>query len=176
MTESMLEKKIDHFLLDIKNSLTNKNWYSALSLALIVPDICSSVENPEMRGKTRYITWIENNLHKIDLYKFIPASDVYALRCSFLHNGTNDISEQKARKIIGSYKFVYPGKQLQMHLNKAGNVMQLDVAIFSSDMALAAKTWVELNRENTQMNKEAEKIMTIENSADGWGNFIKIER
>lgn len=43
-------------------------------------------------------------------------------------------------------------------------------------MALAAKTWVELNRENTQMNKEAEKIMTIENSDDGWGNFIKIER
>lgn len=175
MTESLLEQKLEQFLSDIKNSLINRNWYSALSLALTIPDICSSVENPDVRGKSRYIRWIEDNLHKIDLYKFIPASDVYALRCSFLHNGTNDISEQKAQQVIESYKFVYPAEQLQMHLNKAGNVMQLDVAIFSLDMTLAAEQWIDLNKDNTQMNKEATKIMTIENSDNGWANYIIIK-
>lgn len=63
-----------------------------------------------------------------------------------------------------------------MHLNRSGNIMQLDVAIFSLDMVNVAKQWIDLNKENTQINKEAAKIMTIENSDDGWGNHIIIDR
>lgn len=174
--KSLLEKKIESFLLDIMSSLEHDNWYSALTLSLTIPDICSSLESPDVRGKAKYISWIENNLYKIPMYKWIPASDLYALRCSFLHNGMDDISKQKAQKIIESYKFVYPGEQLQMHLNRSGNIMQLDVAIFSLDMVIVAKQWIDLNKENAQINKEAAKIMTIENSDDGWGNHIIIDR
>ena len=43
------------FVESIKKSIEEENWYSALSLTLIMPDICSNLENSNTRTKWRYI-------------------------------------------------------------------------------------------------------------------------
>ena len=35
-------------------SLATENWYAALALALVIPDICGRLENPEMGSGERY--------------------------------------------------------------------------------------------------------------------------
>ena len=42
---------MERFLNSIENSITNKNWYGALTLALSMPDICANIVNLNMSSK-----------------------------------------------------------------------------------------------------------------------------
>lgn len=63
----------------IENSLQNKNWYSALVLSLILPDICGKLENNCKSSSERYPEWFDAYLG--EKYKrFLTGKDCYALR------------------------------------------------------------------------------------------------
>ena len=86
---------MEKILQSIENSLKNQNWYSALVLSLIIPDICGKFEDNDKSSSQRYPEWFEKYLgKKYDGY--LSGSDCYALRCSFLHEGLNKITQQRA--------------------------------------------------------------------------------
>lgn len=93
------------FVESIKKSIEEENWYSALSLTLIMPDICSNLENPNTRTKWRYIEWF-NEYVKIDYLDMtknvqkLAGVDCYALRCIYIHQGDDDTDEQSISKYI----------------------------------------------------------------------------
>lgn len=48
---------IDRYLDSIIKSLESKNWYAALFMALVIPDICGALEHPNKNSPARYVDW-----------------------------------------------------------------------------------------------------------------------
>ena len=93
-------------------AILEHNWTAALVLAMAIPDICSSID--ATNGKTdgrKYAAWWNQWVGPIYRYggaDFLSGDDVYALRCSMLHNGTVDITSQRARDTLDSFQFNPP--------------------------------------------------------------------
>lgn len=82
---------------------------------------------------------------------FLSGLDCYALRCAFLHDGSENISGQTAQERIESFEFITPdilpdgsiGPWIA-HCNMDGkrNVLQLQVDIFCQDILDGVEDWI----------------------------------
>lgn len=101
---------------EARNCLKNGLYEAALALALTLPDICGQVEYPSIaKVGERYTKWLDNFMDKTVLYdsffdkvaSFQPlkSQDIYKLRCSLLHSGDQDISNNT----IDHFDLVKPG-------------------------------------------------------------------
>ena len=160
----------------IKYAVNSKNWLGALSLSLTMPDICGRLENPTLKSGARYVPWFEKWVqpkysHRIGpdrrLCIFMTGEDCYALRCSYLHEGGDDISTQKIRKAIDSFHFIAPRNGMMIHCNKSNDKLQLQVDIFSLDIADAVERWSDSVKENTDIQERIKSLIVVHNSDDG---------
>ncbi|MBI2302920.1 MAG: hypothetical protein HYU66_28780 [Armatimonadetes bacterium] len=96
----------------IRQSLRTENWYSALFVALSLPDICGSLERPQEYSKVRYVDWYRRYLSPAYAaspdHPFLSPEDCYALRCAMLHEGASDLTAQRSRDILDEVCFVSP--------------------------------------------------------------------
>src|SRR5437762_2896258 len=86
-------------------AVQSDNLYAALSLALMIPDICGSLEDPGPgKSKARYIAWYSKwALPKFTFkvggspapIEFVSADDCYQLRCGLIHSGSAEIEQGK---------------------------------------------------------------------------------
>jgi hypothetical protein len=144
---------MDRFTKSIKQSLRDKNWYAALALSLAIPDISANIENPEAGSKARYVDWYNRFVKKKytghvgpdrEEHIFLCGEDCYALRCSLLHEGSNDITEQRAQEVLNKFHFVVPPKNGNViHMNQYGNALQLQIDVFCEDICNAVSRWLE---------------------------------
>ena len=100
----------------VRRAVADRNWLAALALALTFPDLCGKVETPAARSGERYARWFDKWLassfkvlgvgapREIEL----TGDDCYALRCAFLHEGRDDITQQQARTQLDGFIFVHP--------------------------------------------------------------------
>lgn len=151
----------------IEKSLQEENWYAALSVALALPDICANVCSPNEGSQRRYVKWYDQ--YMLPKYTrqvgadrkehfFLQGGDCYALRCALLHEGTHDITEQRARKVIENFSFVVPPKGWTVHMNSNGNALQLQVDVFCNDICSSVHRWLD---ENSFANGEFDSFLTI---------------
>lgn len=77
---------IDKLIKEIDIALNNKLYLTALTAALTLPDVCGKAEYPDSKTKKRYTDWFNKYVPDAG----IPAENVYALRCSLLHEGSID--------------------------------------------------------------------------------------
>lgn len=93
---------IDGRLCDMRKAYDAGAVLSALSLALCIPDICGKQLYPNARGsKDRYCKWFDQ--YVVQRYsptnshgdEYFNGRNCYQLRCSFLHEGTNRVDENK---------------------------------------------------------------------------------
>jgi len=78
---------------DINKALDNNCFFSALTLALTLPDICGKAEYPESKTSERYKKWYEEYIEKSEKYgvqalPYLSSNVVYSLRNYMLHQGT----------------------------------------------------------------------------------------
>ena len=78
----MINKLID----EINVALNSGLHLIALIAALTLPDVCGKAEYPKLKVGERYTTWLSNYISDNQL----PADEVYALRCSLLHEGSTN--------------------------------------------------------------------------------------
>ena len=107
-----MKKRID----EIRDCLNKELYEAALALALTLPDICGQVEYPKCNfvGQ-RYTKWIDNYVDmevfydrvfdKFGSFQPLTSQDIYKLRCSFLHSGDQNISNNN----IDYFSLVKPG-------------------------------------------------------------------
>jgi hypothetical protein len=173
MTNNILEEKIYNFTDAVRNSLENKNWYAALTLALTLPDICGRLEFPDKSSSKRFIHWFNDYL--LDEYTlknmwgthvFLNGEDAYALRCAYLHQGEVNIEDQRVRKVLSEFTFVIPPENGVIHRNQINNLLQLQVDIFCLDICNAIEKWVNNVSSEPEIQKRAEKLMIIQQLAD----------
>jgi len=131
----------------VRDSLKAQNWYGALFLTLALPDICTKLESPNSGSSgPRYRAWFDRYLRAVytrDIMGrqtvFMTAGDCWALRCSVLHEGTDDVGEQRSRETLARFRFTTKGS----HRIRIENVLVLDVASFCEEFCRAVETWAE---------------------------------
>ncbi len=142
---------MEYLIKSVELSIHNKNWYSALTLALTLPDIAGKIEYPNLSSGKRYIQWFEN--YMMDSYKsnigpkrtehiFLTGNDCYALRCAYLHEGKSDIVEQRVRDVLEDFEFLIPSNGWKIHNNQKNNKLQLQVDIFCQDILNGINKWL----------------------------------
>ena len=98
---------IDIYVEDIKSALKNKCFFSALSLALTLPDVCGMVEYPNKQVSERYISWYDKYVsayvkdEKAVIPKpYLSGEIVYNLRNTYLHQGSPNVNPDKVKEEI----------------------------------------------------------------------------
>lgn len=101
---------------DIKYSLENKCYFAALSLALMLPDICGIAEFPDKSVAERYMGWYDKYLGDYMAYgkndlggnnPWLSGEVVYNLRNTYFHQGNPGILSDKIKEEVNQFdKFV----------------------------------------------------------------------
>lgn len=165
------------FTESVRLSLQNRNWYSALTLALTLPDVCGRLESPDSYSKDRYRNWFnrwmqQHYKHEVgpdrEEVTFLSGGDCYALRCSYLHEGGADIRHQKARDALSNFHFITPLPLGGMiHCNMVNDALQLQVDIFCQQMADAADEWFESVKSDDVIRQRLESLLVIHDMSRG---------
>ena len=101
----MLQRLID----DMNNALSANCYLAALSIALMLPDICGKAAYPNLKVGDRYKAWYDEFVGKYEIppaeencpddtkMPYLSGEVVYSLRNSFLHQGTPHIESEKIK-------------------------------------------------------------------------------
>lgn len=162
---------MDNFTRAVKEALVSKNWYAALVVSLTLPDICGKLEYPFKKSGPRYSEWFrdwvepaytkqigaENKAHT-----FLSGSDCYALRCSLLHQGEVDISQQRAQEVVQRFHFIAPNESLSVHCNSQGTRLILQVDQFCYDICNGVERWLDSVVDDNEIRKRINQLISIE--------------
>ena len=96
---------INKIIEEIDKSLESEAYLSALSLVLILPDICGKSEyNSNIKNKERYINWFDEYIGKYEQSPFEVSNNpylsgevVYQLRCCFMYEGNPNINKNRIK-------------------------------------------------------------------------------
>jgi hypothetical protein len=138
----------------VRSGIAQRNWYASLALALSLPDICGFLESPDSASQRRYVAWFEQFLaprYTSDIgpahtkHVFLSGQDCFALRCAFLHEGSEDVTRQRSRDALESFVFVEPPPSGGIvHCNQSKGKLQLQVDIFCQDVCDGVDEWAKL--------------------------------
>lgn len=161
-----------HFIEALETSLKTKNWYSSLFIVLSAPDICGKIDEPEANSKQRSINWYNKYIKQYYTmkigpkeieYTFLGGSDFYALRCAYLHEGTDDISSQRAREALEKFQFTQPtNNAFSAHMMQSGTKLQLQVDKFGEDMLKGLKAWMKDATTDPVKLQKIESLLNIQ--------------
>lgn len=98
----MLNRIVD----EIDQSIKNECFIAALSLALMLPDICGKAEYPKASDTQRYIQWYNTYIGQYekpshpygDDMPYTSGELVYNLRNSMLHQGTPSVDSSRIKE------------------------------------------------------------------------------
>lgn len=153
------------FTTAIRKCLDTENWYGAIVISLTMPDICGRIAYPTMKpGRQRYETWFDDYLSGYNQpvisgnrVAFMTASDCYALRCSILHIGTADVTEQNARDTLNKFYFSTTGS----HGIRIDDKLVLNVTRFCEEVAQATEKWSKDIEGNASAQEAIQELLTI---------------
>jgi len=168
---------MENVIKSIENSLQNKNWYSALVLSLILPDICAKLEGTRGNSSDRYSKWFDKYLGK-KYHGFLSGNDCYALRCAFLHEGSSNVEAQRAKDVLDRFVFISDGSHCNRFNNchfgdtkyDGKNFLQLSTKKFCQDMINATKQWLD----DPNVNKDLNDMLEIHENGFSIDGAIKI--
>lgn len=157
---------MENFKIALKQCLEHNNYYGALFIALSLPDICGKLEHPDRTSSSRYVAWFDKYIREKYIGGpnndiFLTGSDCYALRCSLLHEGRDDISEQKIQETLEKFKFVSLPQGNIIHNNRVGEMLQLQVDIFCNDILEGIENWEEHIKDNKQIQEKMTNLLII---------------
>lgn len=177
---TVLDQKIASFTDAVKKAIHNENWHAALSIALTLPDICGNLQDPDPKSSTRkkYVTFFNDFLKpkyvrnigaSKEEYEFLNGRDMYALRCSFLHSGTVDITKQSIRDVLDGYIFIEPDKVNGnfIHMNQIDDTLQLQIDAFCLEIIDGVHSWLKSYKENEEIQERAKLMIDILNPSNG---------
>lgn len=153
-----------------RTAVEQQNWYAALSLALMMPEICGSLEDPgPNKSKKRYVSWCQKWLvpeMTSGEMVFLSAEDCYQLRCSVIHSGTADIEPSKV-DVITRVMFFSEGPHMGLVTGNIFNgveipsFLQMRVDKFAETMFALADEWDASVKGNEPIQLEKKRLLFI---------------
>jgi len=161
---------MDDLVKALETAVQNENWYGALFIALTVPDICGYLESPDDNSQMRYEQWFTK--YMLPKYSshvgrdqtpfiFLSPSDCYALRCALIHEGREEIIDQKARESLERFHFTEPPSTSIIHCNKINNALQLQVDIFCKDVLDGLQDWCQATKDTDEINQRIDSVLKV---------------
>ena len=148
----------------IRRSIEQQNWHAALALALVLPDICGKLQEPDAKSKDRYISWFDANLATINKsvmqgqeFVFMSAMDCYFLRCAYLHAGGEDVSEERLRDTLNHFYFTTANQ----HRIRVDDTLTLNVGRFCEEMCQAVDKWWRVHSSDQMILKRQALLLQI---------------
>ncbi|MFI8667168.1 hypothetical protein ACIGGE_12090 [Qipengyuania sp. NPDC077410] len=169
-----------NFIDATERAIDDQIWIAGLTTALSMPDICASLasENGKTNGQ-KYANWWDKYVgsayrsqigaKKIE-HVFMSGDDCYALRCAYLHNGSEDLSKQKVNQTLNRFIFVEPPTNGSFfHLNQFDSQLQVQVDVFCRDIVAGVSEWLEDVAGDDRIQQEMAKLSVIRTSKDVFG-------
>jgi len=164
-TETEGEFAMNRFTDAGRRAIEDKNDYAALSLALMIPDICGSLEDPGPgKSRERYERWFKQ-WAELKFGSNLSAAECYQLRCSMIHSGSAEIQ----RGILDRFVFLDHTGTLHMVRFQSNlsdgvpvpNALVLLVSKFSETIYQAADEWDTSMKNNAAVQAEKAKLLVI---------------
>lgn len=161
----------------VRKAIENENWYGALTTALTLPDVCGKLEDRVQGSQARYEAWWTEWMEPAYTsfrgpnrvrHVFLSGADCYALRCSYLHEGSGELGHQRARAVLDRFHFITPPRNGSIaHRNQVNDVLQLQVDLFSTDIADAVDRWAASVSTNCEIQTRMQALLVIHDSPNG---------
>lgn len=170
----------------IIKALESENYFGALFMALTIPDICASIDNPNEKGLgVRYKKWFQDNLkgkyypdsmlelfenNKPELAQQLQDYEREKLKAQPVGNiAFTDTMCWKLRCSVlhagstdaGSYSFHLTNGD--SHQNVINGVLQISVVRFCQDICSAFDLWCEKNKSDEDIQRRLAEGMRIQN-------------
>lgn len=169
---------MDHLTQAVRDAVSQENWFAALGLGLTLPDICGRLESPREGSQHRYVRWCDAYLTprytremgpERKSHVFLGGRDTYALRCAVLHEGADEIVNQKAKEALSAFHFVQPPRGGgKIHCNQSNDVLQLQVDVFCWDICDGVHEWMQtVGSKSPAIQSSIAQLMKVESADDG---------
>ena len=153
-------------------AIAAQNHYAALSLALMIPDICGSLEDPGTgKSQKRYERWFSKWAEPkftISGKPYLSSSECFQLRCSLIHSGSTEIAANKGVVLqrIEFFDDSAPAHLVRFEGNtingvKQPNILVLVASKFSETMYQAADEWDAASANEPSIQAEKTKLTVI---------------
>ncbi|MFT3912268.1 MAG: hypothetical protein QM737_22765 [Ferruginibacter sp.] len=182
---------MQHLINAVRLGLQQQNYYSALTLALTLPDMACNIDSNGVGGRKNYMAWIDtyisdkykqvmpdmdsmdfNNPLSIPMpfpmkeFVFMAAKDIYALRCSYLHEGSDVIKDQDVKPFLDSFIFTVPKAggnpdHCNYYDTPQGKKLHVQVDIFINDILDGATTWLAAIQNDAAKQTQLNDMMKI---------------
>jgi len=157
---------MNQIIKSIELTLKNRNWVVALIGCLTLPDICGKIDEPQNPSTLRYVNWFNKYLQddytsvlpEIGKHIFLTGDDCYALRCSYIHEGTTIIEHPK---VLEDFKFILPKNGSLFHRNQKNKTLYLQIDIFCKEMLNAVNNWLEDIKMDSVKQKRLVKLFNL---------------
>lgn len=137
-----------------RRAAADDNWFAALPLALTLPDICAAVDDPgPNKSRARYVAWWdaymagrywvkpdEDEEPQWEPFTYMPGADAYALRCAYLHSGTDNLDGRDT--IHQRIRFLGPPSLAAFGYNAADRTLNIGLEPFVEWVCLAVERWM----------------------------------
>jgi len=132
----------------LKRCIHDRNCYGAINIALTLPDICGSIDSPgKNNSKERSVAWFDRYVGHAYMIEvngvkcvFMTGGDCYALRCTALHQGTFDVSDEKARDVVDRF-ILHHSESVRFHNVRQDKKLVIDLTTFCLDIAAGVDVW-----------------------------------
>ncbi|MGV3577834.1 hypothetical protein [Brevundimonas sp.] len=145
---------LNDFIDAARRAAEDDNWFAALPIALTLPDICGAVDDPGSgRSKARYIAWWDTYMARHywvrpdadeypqwEPFTYLPGTDAYALRCAYLHSGTDSV--EGPTTIHSRIRFLGPPTAGRFGYDEANKTLNVGLEQFVEWVCLAVEQWL----------------------------------
>jgi hypothetical protein len=170
----------------LRRCVHDQNWYGAITIALTLPDICGSIDSPgKNNSEARSVAWFDRYVGHAYMTEvngvkgvFMTGGDCYALRCAALHQGTFDVSDQRARDVVDRF-ILHHSKVMYAHKLLQGKKLVIDLTTFCTDIAAGVEAWeaeVMLDDDNRRRSRIASLLpLHLPDVSYGGLTFTKVD-
>ena len=149
---------IEVYVKDIQNALKNHSYFSALSLALTLPDICGMAEFPNKRVGERYIAFYDKFIKNSETSAkapYLSGEIVYNLRNTYMHQGSPNIDPSKVKEEVNQVDkfilFVSNEKKYEIAIsvtveNVAFRAIGIDIAYLCEILCKGSLLYYKINK------------------------------
>lgn len=179
----------------IKKSIECQNYYSALFLALSLPDICGAIETPDEKNGVRYKRWFRENLKKYyfpdNMYEFYLANAPQALKEMDEHR-INDLKLRAVGQLAFTDEMCWKLRNAVVHTgtkevkghkfhfshtmadrNIIGDTLQMSAVVFCNNFCFAYGDWLDKVKDDVLIGERLKEGMDVQNHM--LGGVIRFE-